>query len=537
VSPTLSISRYEILQTLGSGASGRVDKARDTVIGRTVALKTFTQGFGHEFEQQFLREAQIIGQLSHRSIIGLYDVGTDEQGSAHLVMEYIAGETLEDLLKRGSVSIPRACAWAADLAGALAVAHHAGIIHGDVKPGNILVDKEGHVKLGDFGVARYATQVSGSGRVVGTPAYLAPEQILGEKQDQRSDIFALGIVLYEMVTGVRPFDGTSLPAVCAQILECNPVPASRCNPAVPAELNRILARCLAKNPRDRYQSGDEMTPVLYPLARVKRPTAARPQTPWLSRPLEAKGVIALVASLLVITGGGIAAESFRQRWRLSPLPAFAAAPPAAPFDSLAYSYTDVAASEENLPSQGFAVPVQPAAHRAPAAVHTASIRGVVIKSPDSARTGAPAAPASTTAPSEQSPALVANVALQIAIASSSNQGMLAIFADQKLLFTTPLHSAASGAPLHLEQALPPGPHQLRVALYRSDKSLQAEKEGFAELRADSSNTLGIRVSHRLKLPLLRGNVLEVTWPSSPPSESTPDSEHTTTAAVNSLAAK
>jgi serine/threonine protein kinase len=534
VSPTLTIGRYEILQTLGSGASGRVDKARDTVIGRTVALKTFTQGFGQDFEQKFLREAQIIGQLSHPSIIRLYDVGTDEHGSAHLVMEYIAGETLESLLKRGSVPIPRACAWAADLVGALAVAHRAGIIHGDVKPGNILVDEEGHVKLGDFGVARYATQVSGSGRVVGTPAYLAPEQILGEKQDQRSDIFALGIVLYEMVTGVRPFDGTSLPAVCAQILECNPVPVSKCNPAVPAELDRIVARCLAKNPRDRYQSGDEMAPALYLFARAKRPGAARPPVPWLSRPLEAKSVMALAALLLLITSGGLAAHSIRQRWRVSPLYAHAAAPPAAPSDLVGYSSTEAVADQEGIPDDSLAAAVRSAPRRLPAAVHVAPRPGVIPKSLDSAQTGAAVPPALTALLPEPARAAVADVALQIDISSSSSEGMLAVFADQKLLFMTQLHSATPSAPLHLEHALPAGPHQLRVALYRPDKSLQAEKEGFAELRADSSNSLGIRVSHRSKLLLLRGNVLDVSWPSAPPSESALDSEHTTAISVNSV---
>ncbi len=142
---TLQKGRYEALEPLGSGATSRVEKARDNVIGRTVALKTFINGFGEGQEQQFLREAQIIGQLSNPAIVQLYDVGIDEQGTPFLVMEYIAGKTLEHHLDPSQLPTQRACAWAADLAGALAIAHRAGILHGDVKPGNILVTPENKV--------------------------------------------------------------------------------------------------------------------------------------------------------------------------------------------------------------------------------------------------------------------------------------------------------------------------------------------------------------------------------------------------------
>src|SRR6266496_1998069 len=245
---TLQKGRYEALEPLGSGATSRVEKARDNVIGRTVALKTFINGFGEGQEQQFLREAQIIGQLSNPAIVQLYDVGIDEQGTPFLVMEYIAGKTLEHHLDPSQLPPQRACAWAADLAGALAIAHRAGILHGDVKPGNILVTPENKVKLGDFGIARFASQVSGSGRLMGTPAYLAPEQIEGRPQDSRSDQFALGIVLYQMLTGARPFDGSSVGAVCAQILNAAPMPPSQRNRAVTPALDRVVARCLARIP-------------------------------------------------------------------------------------------------------------------------------------------------------------------------------------------------------------------------------------------------------------------------------------------------
>lgn len=217
--------RYEILGPLGFGATSRVDKARDKIIGRTVAIKTLVHSFGAAPQQkQFLREAQIIGQLSHPSIVNLFDVGVEETGLAYLVMEYINGRTLQQVLSDSPVPWPRACSWAADLAAALGRAHSAGIIHGDLKPANIMVTEAGEIKLSDFGIARFATQVSGSGRIMGTPAYLAPEQILGEPHSSRSDLFSLGIVLYYMLTGAPAFDGSSVAAVCAQILTSDPVP-------------------------------------------------------------------------------------------------------------------------------------------------------------------------------------------------------------------------------------------------------------------------------------------------------------------------
>ena len=269
---TLQKCRYEALELIGSGTSSRVEKARDNVIGRTVALKTFVYGFGAGIEQQFLREAQLVGQLSHPSVIQLYDVGIDEQGMPFLVMEYIAGRTLDHFFANSILTIQQACAWTVDLAGALAAAHRAGILHGDIKPGNILVTPENKVKLGDFGIARLATQAAGDGFVMGTPSYFAPEQIQSETQDHRSDQFSLGIVFYQMLTGVRPFKGATLGAVCSEIMNTESAPPSRHNPAVPPELDAVIARCLAKNPQDRFASCEDLARALYPFAR-SRPAA------------------------------------------------------------------------------------------------------------------------------------------------------------------------------------------------------------------------------------------------------------------------
>jgi serine/threonine protein kinase len=327
MSLVLQTGRYEIIETLGSGGTSRVDKARDTIIGRTVALKSFLQGFGKNSEQQFLREAQTIGSLSHSSIAQLYDVGHDGSGAPFLVMEFVPGKNLEQLLAHSPIPFASAAVWAADLASALSSAHRTGIIHGDVKPSNIRVTDDDKVKLVDFGVARFASQVSGSDRVLGTPAYLSPEQIEGQKQDGRSDLFSLGVVLYEMITGVRPFAGNSLGEVCAQILTANPVAPSKLNPAVPAAFDRILTRCLAKNPDERYQSGNDLARALYLVARCGTELSAQPKRPyWFMRPAHPRDLLAIASALLLLASAVSAAGSLRDWVQNRSTPAVAAAP-------------------------------------------------------------------------------------------------------------------------------------------------------------------------------------------------------------------
>ena len=327
MSPVLETGRYEIIETLGRGGTSRVDKARDTVIGRTVALKSFLQGFGKNSEQQFLREAQTIGSLSHSSIAQLYDVGHDSGGAPFLVMEFVPGKNLEQLLGHSPIPFASAAVWAADLASALFSAHRAGIIHGDVKPSNIRVTDDEKVKLVDFGVARFASQVSGSDRVLGTPAYLSPEQIEGRKQDGRSDLFSLGVVLYEMITGVRPFAGNSLGEVCARILTANPIPPSKLNPDVPAAFDRILTRCLAKNPDERYQSGNDLARALYLVARCGDKLSLQEKRPyWFMRPAHPRDLLAIASALLLLTSAASAAGALRDWVRNRSTPSVAAMP-------------------------------------------------------------------------------------------------------------------------------------------------------------------------------------------------------------------
>jgi serine/threonine protein kinase len=359
MSPTLQTGRYEIIETLGGGWTSRVDKARDTLIGRTVALKSFLQGFGKNSEEQFLREAQTIGRLSHSSIAQLYDVSTDTGGTPFLVMEFVSGKNLEELLAQSPIPFSSAAVWGADLASALGYAHRAGIIHGDVKPSNIRVTENEQVKLVDFGVARFASQVSGSDRVLGTPAYLSPEQIEGQKQDGRSDLFSLGVVLYEMITGARPFAGNSLGEVCAQILTDNPVPPSKRNPSIPAAFDRIIARCLAKNPDERYQSGTELARALYLVARAGDKLSAQPKRPyWFMRPAHPRDLLAIASAVLLLVGAVTAADSLRDWIRAWSTPAVASVVPNSSKDAGLPTH-DLSPSNPQNPALNESLPQKP----------------------------------------------------------------------------------------------------------------------------------------------------------------------------------
>jgi len=511
---TLQKGRYECLEPLGSGATSRVEKARDNVIGRIVALKTFVNGFGEGQEQQFLHEAQIIGQLSNPSIVQLYDVGIDEQGVPFLVMEYIAGKTLEHHLNPSALMPQRACAWAADLAGALAVAHRAGILHGDVKPGNVLVTPENKVKLGDFGIARYASQISGSGRLLGTPAYLAPEQIQGQPQDARSDQFALGIVLYQMLTGARPFDGSSIGAVCAQILSAAPEPPSRRNPAVPAALDRIVARCLSKNPGDRFASCDELASALYPLARASTQLAAPKikKKSWWSKPTRPQDIGIAAAACLLLALSVPAIRSARSRLAIPAPPAGVPFSAAVPPEALMHTSQDVTpvpqldvAEASSQAGEGKHSPARP--NRSAKNSRAYEKHPLQNSSPKTFFAALPSLPL-VNKPAATAP----NSGLHIEITSAVNEGTLTVFADRELLFSANLAEGKRGQPVYFEHALASGPHQFRVALYKADRSLQLEKEGFAEMRGDGANTLAVHITRHAKLLVRHEVALEVTWP-------------------------
>jgi serine/threonine-protein kinase len=257
--------RYEVVAELGRGAMGVVYKAKDPQIDRIVAVKTVSMWGPDreeeaEFRMRFLNEAQAAGRLHHAGIVAIFDVGENpENQDPYIVLEYVAGESLNRVLGREKkLPLPQALQLAEEIAEALDYAHTQGVVHRDIKPGNILVTEDGHAKIADFGIAKLnLAHFTLPGRVMGTPAYMAPEQLTGEGVDGRSDLFSLGVILYAMVTGHSPFQGNSATTVCFKVANREPVAASAFDLNVPQELDEVISRAMAKDPEQRYQSGAE----------------------------------------------------------------------------------------------------------------------------------------------------------------------------------------------------------------------------------------------------------------------------------------
>jgi serine/threonine protein kinase len=264
----LSFGRYRIEAEIGRGAMGVVYRAFDPKIHRTVAIKTISLAGQEapdekEYRERFVQEARAAGRLSHPGIVTIFDAGEDpETHEPYLVMEYVAGKALSKILSEANGKLPlnAAVQFAQEIADALDCAHSQGVIHRDIKPANILVTKDGHAKIADFGVARLNQEVvTQTGQVVGSPAYMAPEQMMGKGADARSDLFSVGVILYNMITGFRPFQGNSAQTVCYKVMNAEPVPVTTFQHEVPPELDAIISRAIAKDPRDRYQSGAEFS--------------------------------------------------------------------------------------------------------------------------------------------------------------------------------------------------------------------------------------------------------------------------------------
>jgi serine/threonine protein kinase len=247
---------------------GEVYQAQDTRLGRLVALKILPPGVAAnpELRRRFLQEAKAASALNHPHIVTLYDVGR-ENGVDFLVMEYVPGNTLDKLIPRGGLALTTALRYAIEIADAFAKAHAAGIVHRDLKPGNVMVTDDSAVKVLDFGIAKLtktlesgapattaATTTATEGLILGTAAYMSPEQVEGKKVDGRSDIFSFGALLYEMVTGRRAFQGDSKVSTLAAVLREEPKPASQVVEGLPREMERIIARCLRKSPERRFQT-------------------------------------------------------------------------------------------------------------------------------------------------------------------------------------------------------------------------------------------------------------------------------------------
>ena len=323
------LGRYEIRSALGAGGMGQVYLAEDTELGRRVALKVLPSDMMADdaARKRLLREARAAATLDHPHICSVYEVG-EADGRRFIAMQFVDGETLDVRVKRATLSADEAIAIAADVADALADAHAHGVIHRDIKPSNVMLTARGQAVVVDFGLAKAAlgsedarddaataSVLSTPGAVMGTVPYMSPEQVRGEPLDGRSDIFSLGVVLYELLSGQRPFADKSAGAIASAILTREPPPLSRLVPDLPAELERIVAKALRKDPDARYQTAKDLLIELRALReersfQAKLARSTPPSSPGRTAGGSARrgrtAAIALVALLAVATAGWFA---------------------------------------------------------------------------------------------------------------------------------------------------------------------------------------------------------------------------------------
>ena len=263
--PTVFNGRYELLRHIARGGMADVYLARDELLDRQVALKVLFPEFANDpnFVERFRREAQAAANLNHPNIVGIYDWG-QERGTYYIVMEFVEGRSIADVLRStGPLHPDRAAEIAVDVAAALGTAHAAGLVHRDVKLGNILISDSGEVKVADFGIAtalaaNTETNLTQAGSVMGTATYFSPEQAQGKHLDGRSDLYSLGVVMYEMLTGVPPFVADTPVAVAYKHVQERPVPPSEAGASIAQSLEAITLKLLAKNPANRYPAADDL---------------------------------------------------------------------------------------------------------------------------------------------------------------------------------------------------------------------------------------------------------------------------------------
>ena len=315
------IDHYRIVSLLGRGGMGEVYHARDTRLDRDVALKILPSIYSTDTDRlrRFEQEARAVGRLNHPNVLTVFDVGT-YQGAPYIITELLEGEELRAQLNRGSIPPRRALQYAHQIANGLAAAHAKEIVHRDLKPENIFVMSDGRLKILDFGLAKLKTPVASEatagtpsfttkpGMVMGTVGYMAPEQIRGQETDGRADVFALGVILYEMLIGRTPFSGESAVEVMNAILKEDPPHLTEANGSTPAVLASIVQRCLAKNAERRFQSASDLAFALETLS------ASFPALSFTARPvpslLTKRRLAGLTAIAFLMIAGGLLVWSF-----------------------------------------------------------------------------------------------------------------------------------------------------------------------------------------------------------------------------------
>jgi len=303
----MNYGRYQVVKELGRGAMGLVYQAHDPEIDRLIAIKALREDrlTSDSFVKRFLKESRAIGRLSHPNIVAVYDVGQDH-GTVYIAMEFLEGKPLDSLLAEKQFSISEIVNLGIQAAETLDYANQKGIVHRDVKPSNIILQANGQIKITDFGIAHIedpsAPVQTQAGEILGTPAYMSPEQVLSQPIDGRSDLFSLGIILYELSAGKRPFSGANLAAIFQSITRENPPPPSQINPSLPQDFSQIVMKCLAKKPEERFQTGQALAASLKSfLANIEAPAGAERVTPKTTKNILFFATIAVI--LVGLIGG------------------------------------------------------------------------------------------------------------------------------------------------------------------------------------------------------------------------------------------
>ncbi len=302
----MTYGRYQIIEELGKGSMGIVYKAHDPQIDRLVALKVLRQDrlTSDDFIHRFLKEAKAIGRLSHPHIVTVYDVGEDH-GTIYIAMEFLEGRPLNQVMGERRLGLREIIEIGIQAAETLDHAHQKGIVHRDVKPSNILLQTSGQIKITDFGIAHIedpsASVQTQAGEILGTPAYMSPEQVMSRPVDGRSDLFSLGIILYELATGKRPFGGENLAAIFNSITQEIPSPPVRINPEIPLEFSQIILKCLNKKQEERFQSGKTLAEALKTTLQKMEPVAVETEASKRS-----KNMFLFIIGIILLLGiGGI----------------------------------------------------------------------------------------------------------------------------------------------------------------------------------------------------------------------------------------
>jgi eukaryotic-like serine/threonine-protein kinase len=506
--------RYEIVAELGRGAMGVVYKARDPQIDRMVAVKTVSL-WGQEPEEEkefrlrFQNEAQAAGRLHHPGIVSVFDVGEDpENRDPYIVLEYVSGESLNRILSREKkLPLADALQLAQEIAEALHYAHGQGVVHRDIKPANILVTESGHAKIADFGIAKLnLAHFTLPGRVLGTPAYMAPEQLSGETCDGRSDLFSLGVILYVMCTGLSPFQGSSATTVCFKVANREPVAASALDMNLPPQLDGVISSAIAKDPNQRYQTGQEFAEDLRILQQSYPPGATTTSLPAVA-PTGTRGLSTRAGKTASAEGRRIAAVAQLQslvhhiRFKASIRDLILGAATlvllvvlVAPSKLLVTSPPRTAATPYRGVVSGSAVASDSAKATSPA----------VAPAPPATTTSAPKSPsakARTKVPSATPrEAVLPTATLDIAVQHQFKDATLFVWVDGKLALTRPLHGATQKKLVVFNgvrgvesetMKIPAGKHALRFRALSGDQTTDLSKTISADFVADQDKSLQV----------------------------------------------